>query len=159
MKTIDEWFSQYAESHQNQTNKAIHWVCVPLIFWSVMALLWSIPVPEVFIEPGLNWMYIALMGALGWYMFLAPPLAVGMLLICYGFIYLISFVEKVLDESGLLPLWGLALLVFIVAWIGQFIGHKVEGKKPSFLTDLTFLLIGPIWLLHFIYKKIGIRYQ
>ena len=50
------------------------------------------------------------------------------------------------------------LLIFAAAWIGQFIGHKIEGKKPSFLEDVQYLMIGPAWLLHFIFKKIGVRY-
>jgi uncharacterized membrane protein YGL010W len=54
--------------------------------------------------------------------------------------------------------WIIFLAIFVIAWIGQFIGHKIEGKKPSFLEDVKFLLIGPIWLLHFICKKIGLKY-
>ena len=46
----------------------------------------------------------------------------------------------------------------MLAWIGQFIGHKIEGEKPSFFEDLQFLLIGPAWLLGAIYQKLGIRY-
>ena len=49
------------------------------------------------------------------------------------------------------------LSIFIIAWIGQFIGHKIEGKKPAFFKDLQFLLIGPLWLLSFIYKKLNIK--
>ena len=53
-------------------------------------------------------------------------------------------------------LWKISLSIFIIAWIGQFIGHKIEGMKPSFLKDIQFLLIGPAWLLSFIYKKLNI---
>jgi len=54
--------------------------------------------------------------------------------------------------------WQVCLGLFVLAWIGQFIGHKIEGKKPSFFKDVVFLLIGPAWLLHFIYKKLDIAY-
>jgi uncharacterized membrane protein YGL010W len=54
--------------------------------------------------------------------------------------------------------WKICLVLFVLAWIGQFVGHKIEGKKPSFFQDVVFLLIGPAWLLHFIYKKAGQRY-
>jgi len=54
--------------------------------------------------------------------------------------------------------WIVFLSVFIITWILQFVGHQIEGKKPSFLKDLHFLLIGPIWLLSFILKKAGIAY-
>ena len=56
------------------------------------------------------------------------------------------------------PVWQICLVVFIAAWIGQFIGHKIEGKKPSFLKDIVFLLIGPAWLLSKIYRKVGLKY-
>ena len=50
---------------------------------------------------------------------------------------------------------GSAIGVFVVAWIAQFVGHKIEGRKPSFLTDLTYLLIGPAWVLAKLYRKLG----
>ncbi|WP_291074819.1 MULTISPECIES: Mpo1-like protein [unclassified Empedobacter] len=54
--------------------------------------------------------------------------------------------------------WLVYLVVFIITWLLQFVGHKIEGKKPSFLKDLQFLLVGPIWLLGFILRKVGIKY-
>src|SRR5690606_19838696 len=63
-----------------------------------------------------------------------------------------------LEASLQTPLWIVCLIIFVLAWIGQFYGHKVEGKKPSFLKDIQFLLIGPAWLMHFIFKKLGIPY-
>jgi uncharacterized membrane protein YGL010W len=72
-------------------------------------------------------------------------------LVCLYGIRLISLVDVA-------PLWLVCVIIFVVAWIGQFYGHKVEGKKPSFLKDIQFLLIGPAWLMHFIYRKLGIPY-
>ena len=45
MKTINQWLVEYGESHQNPTNKTVHWVCVPLIFFSIIGLLYSIKLP------------------------------------------------------------------------------------------------------------------
>ena len=81
-------------------------------------------------------------------------MAVGMFII--GFTLLAG--NAYIDTNFKTPLWKTSLMIFIVAWIGQFIGHKIEGKKPSFLQDLQFLLIGPAWLLSFIYNKFGIKY-
>jgi uncharacterized membrane protein YGL010W len=69
--------------------------------------------------------------------------------------YLIVKIEM---TYGIPMLRWICLGVFVLAWIFQFVGHKIEGKKPSFLDDVKFLLIGPIWLLHFIFKKLGIPY-
>ena len=61
-----------------------------------------------------------------------------------------------LNQTGLKL--EISLSLFLIAWIGQFIGHKIEGAKPSFFDDIKFLLIGPAWLIAFIYQKIGIKY-
>ena len=160
MKSIEQWIEEYGESHQNSTNKAIHWICVPLIMLSLLALISMIPFPindiTLFSINGekvlLNWTTIFLLFAVIFYLRLSISIAVGMLLIAIGMIASINWIE-LFDST----IWRLSLSIFIVAWIGQFIGHKIEGKKPSFFEDLQFLLIGPAWLLSFIYKKIGIR--
>ena len=70
----------------------------------------------------------------------------------------ILFGNLLVENYFATPLWRISLYIFVIAWIGQFIGHKIEGKKPSFFQDLQFLLIGPAWLLSFFYNKIGIKY-
>ncbi|MDX1442231.1 MAG: Mpo1-like protein [Gammaproteobacteria bacterium] len=155
MKTADEWFAKYGESHQHPTNKLIHWICVPAIVFSLIGLLWSIPRPEFFagISPWLNWgtLFIAL--AMVYYAVLSLPLALGMIVVSGVVIWGNAWLAQL--ET---PLWQVALAIFVVAWIGQFIGHRIEGKKPSFFEDIQFLLIGPIWLLGFIYRKAGLPY-
>ncbi len=134
-KTPDQWFEEYGESHQNPTNKLLHWFCVPAITASLLGLLWSIPTP-VFAEQQLllNWatMFIALV--LVYYLWLSIPLAIGMLLVTSGIVGLICLHQEYLS----LQLWQTSLGIFVVAWIGQFIGHQLEGKKPSFFQDVPF---------------------
>ena len=141
MRKVDEFFSRYAESHQNPTNKAIHWVCVPLIAWSVLALIWAwSPVAA----------YVFIAAALVFYLWLSPAIAIGMLGVTAVLVY-----PMTLLGSHVLTV---AIIVFVVAWIGQFIGHKIEGRKPSFFDDIKFLLVGPAWLLSFVYRRVGIAY-
>lgn len=141
---------EYSESHQNGTNKAIHWICVPLIFWAIIALIYSIPnalLKESFGNHFLaNWAVIALIPIMSYYFSLSKTIALGMLI----FISICLFISEIILQNSAFPLWGIALIVFFISWIGQFYGHKVEGKKPSFLKDIQFLLIGPAWLMHFI---------
>ena len=154
-KSADQWFSEYGESHQNATNKLLHWICVPTIVASLIALVWSIPQPTAMQSIAyLNWATLLIAAAMVFYFRLSIPLAVGML----AFIAVLLLVIARLDQLGEPPLWQIALAVFVLAWIGQFIGHKIEGKKPSFFQDIQFLLIGPIWLLAFIYRRLGIPY-
>jgi len=159
MRKIDQLLAEYGESHQDSTNKTIHWICVPLIFLSVVGLIASIPssmVQSVLGEdnPYANWAAIVLILVLIYYVSLSIPLSVGMML--FGALCL--FIVNLIVRLNVAPLWVVSLVIFFVAWVGQFYGHKVEGKKPSFLKDIQFLLIGPAWLMHFIYKRVGIPY-
>ena len=153
---VQRLLDEYGESHQNPTNKLVHWLCVPLIMFSILGLLWSVPVPQAMqnISPWLNWATLVMVMALAYYVRLSGRLAVGMVVV-WG---LMAAVLRLVAAEAVLPMWAICLLVFVLAWVGQFWGHKVEGKKPSFLKDLQFLLIGPLWLLHFIYRQLGWRY-
>lgn len=156
MATLASLLSEYGESHQNPTNKLVHWVCVPLIMFSLLGLLWSLPFPAALRELSawLNWGTLVMALALLYYLRLSPALALGMVLVWA----LMAAGLRLVESSVPFPLWAVCLLIFALAWAGQFWGHKVEGKKPSFLKDLQFLLIGPLWLLHFVYQKLGWSY-
>jgi len=159
MKTVQQWFDEYGESHQNHTNKLIHWICVPLIFFSLVGLLSEIPAEGLNASFAPGWQpyvhagTLAIVIALLFYLRLSPLLALGMIVITGIMLYAIKWMN--IQE---LPVGWISLTVFVLAWIGQFIGHKIEGKKPSFFKDVQFLLIGPIWLLGFMYRSIGLRY-
>ncbi|RIW13662.1 DUF962 domain-containing protein [Algoriphagus lacus] len=159
MRKIDLLLEEYGESHQNHTNKLIHWFCVPAIFFSVVGLIFSIPsgiLPDVlpFLSNFANWATIALLLVLIYYVSLSPPLTLGMLFFSALCLALANFLNIAFPGK----LWLISLGIFVVAWIIQFYGHKIEGKKPSFFKDVQFLMIGPAWLMHFIYKKIGVAY-
>ena len=155
MKSIDNWLDEYGQSHRHPGNKTIHWICVPLIVWSLMAILWSLPFPDLGFLPPLmaNWAVQVSIAAVAYYFVISRNLALGMLLVFAFGLAITAWMDR-LDP----PLWAIALAVFIAAWIGQFIGHRIEGHKPSFLVDLQFLLIGPLWLLSSVYRRLGIPY-
>ena len=159
MRKIDVLLAEYGLSHQNPTNKTIHWICVPAIFFSIVGLIFSLPQgPLVALEPIIgsfaNWATLVLAMVLVYYATLSPPLALGMFLfsaVCLALANLINIISPA-------PLWAVSLVIFALAWAFQFYGHKIEGKKPSFIKDIQFLLIGPAWLMHFIYKRFGFAY-
>ncbi len=155
MARIDELLAEYAESHQHPVNKQLHWICVPLIVWSLLGVLWSIAVPEFFhASPWpLNWAVIVVAMSMIYYLQVSPKLSVGILPVFLVMLVLIHYI----DQTGI-RVWLLSIIVFIIAWIGQFIGHDIEGKRPSFFKDVQFLLIGPLWLLAFVYRRLNIRY-
>ena len=152
MRKIDKLLSEYGESHQNETNKLIHWICVPSIFFSITGLLYSIKLPFTVGGIHVNVAMIVLLLIILYYFALSKTLWIGLAIfaaICLAVCYLV-------ERVNVLPLWLFCVIVFVLAWTGQFYGHGVEGKKPSFFKDLQFLLIGPAWLMSFIYKKLGI---
>lgn len=152
-RSMQQWFDEYGESHRNPTNKAIHWICVPTIYFTVVALLWSIPTPSFSPVPHV-WAFLATGLTVLFYARISLPITLGMLL-WSGFCLWLC---HVLERNAPWPLWAIAVTLFALAWIGQFYGHKVEGKKPSFLKDLQFLMIGPAWLMGFIYRRFGLAY-
>ena len=153
-RPIDHWFAHYSGDHRNAVNQRIHVIAVPLILWSVIALLWCIPVPGTLFRAGL-WAALAMFGAWMFYYRASRAIGFGMLVVFVAMAWLTRWLEALL---GLQNLLYLAIAVFVLAWIAQFIGHKIEGKKPSFLTDLTYLLIGPVWVLSKFYRKMGWKY-
>ena len=141
MRKVDQLFERYGESHRNPANKALHWICVPLITWSVIAALWAG-------SPLAAYAGIAL--AIAFYAWLSPSLALGMLVVAALMVYPLTLLATHVLVT--------AVVVFVLAWIGQFIGHRIEGRKPSFFEDVKFLLVGPAWLLGFVYRRLGIAY-
>lgn len=152
MRRIDELLTSYSNDHQNAINQRVHLICVPLIVWTVTAFLWCIPVPTRFLLPGF-WFAFVLFFTWMYYWRLSKSLALGAAIgfTVFGFINVL-----IIEKFGINGLFRSVIVVFVLAWIGQFIGHKWEGKKPSFFTDLVYLLIGPLWTLSKLYKRVGI---
>ena len=141
-RAIDVLLAQYGESHRHPTNELIHVVCVPVIVFTLLGILWSIhPVVAV----------AACLAALWYYLKLSRPFALGMLLMSAAMLAVLAL----MPPMTVLPL---SIAIFVVAWIGQFIGHQIEGRKPSFLDDLRFLLIGPLFVLGFLYRRLNLAY-
>lgn len=146
MKTMNDWLSEYAETHQNKTNRAIHLICVPAILFSVVGMLWCIPqgflLDIPYVSPILNWSHVVCALALIFY----ARIGIKPFEIMFFTFAVINLILICLQPYVNL-LW-LNIIIFVVAWIGQFYGHHVEGKKPSFFQDLQFLLIGPLWVFY-----------
>ncbi|MEH0665136.1 DUF962 domain-containing protein [Vibrio scophthalmi] len=140
MKNLTQWLAAYGESHQNPINQKIHKVAVPGIFLSVVGLIWSLPSLELY-GLRLNWVWVAALPVMMFYFRLSLSVFImmlGFLLACIALIWSLEIMRA--------PVLLVSIALFAVLWIAQFIGHKIEGKKPSFFEDIQFLLIGPIWV-------------
>jgi uncharacterized membrane protein YGL010W len=149
MRTLEQWFDEYAVSHQNTTNKAIHYICVPAIFFSVIGMLMCVGINILHLNIPIleNLAFLILIFVLGFYYRISIQMALKMTcfsMICLALNYYIS---------NYISLFIFSISLFVVAWIGQFYGHKIEGKKPSFIDDLQFLMIGPAWVIENLFSK------
>lgn len=154
-RRIDRYLRAYGADHQNPTNQMIHWVAVPVIFWCVVAFLTAIPFPHALkIVPGLDWAVLGAILTFIFYLRLSWPLAVAMGVFMAACIAIAHWVAA----ASSTPLWLIAAVLFAAAWVLQFIGHKIEGRRPSFFNDVRFLLIGPAWLMSFVFRALGLRY-
>ena len=136
-QSMQQLLDEYASSHQNKTNKLIHYIAVPIIFWTITAMLWVVKIPYAENLAVVSTVLISL-----YYISKDLTIAIQMILISILCLLLNSWLEN----QGL-PLLYIAIGLFVVAWIFQFVGHNIEGKKPSFFKDLQFLLIGPAWIV------------
>ena len=141
-RKVDQMLTRYAESHRHPKNEMIHFICVPVIMWTVLALLWSL-------HPTLALAMTVI--ALLYYFSLSIGFAIGMSLMAAAMLVILW----ALPQHMILQV---ALIAFVIAWIFQFIGHKIEGKKPSFFEDLRFLLIGPLFVISFLYRRWKLPY-
>jgi uncharacterized membrane protein YGL010W len=141
-RQIETLLAKYSESHLNHTNEIIHFICVPAIVFSLLGLIWA--------AHPLAALAVSLI-SLVYYCTLSVPFAIGMLVMSGAMLWILSL----LPQGMVLQI---SIAIFVVAWIGQFIGHKIEGKKPSFFEDLRFLLIGPLFVLGFLYRRLRISY-
>jgi uncharacterized membrane protein YGL010W len=151
MKTPAQWFALYAVSHQNKLNKKIHFVCVPVIYYSIIGLLLEIPTQilektwQIKLPILENWAAIVALIVLLFYLQLSLKIFIRMFLFTALCMALNQWIDSFANNLHV------SIALFVVSWIGQFYGHKIEGRKPSFLEDLQFLLIGPAWVLEKIF--------
>ncbi|MFQ3208337.1 MAG: YGL010W-like membrane protein [Glaciecola sp.] len=153
MREVERLINKYGESHTNKTNIMIHAVAVPAIYFVTIGLLWSIPVPEFMQAMKITFAHVLAIPTLYYYFKLSGPIGAAMTLLtlaAFGVIKLLIMFH--------LSVWMFSLGLFVVMWVLQFIGHHVEGKKPSFFEDLRYLLIGPAWWWVHWLKRMNISY-
>lgn len=159
-KELTDWLEEYSLSHQNPVNILIHKICVPIIALTLVGMLWSLPIVPKTVrntisvgQVGLFNPSLILAPILAFYWTLSTPMAIAM-----AILFLFVMIALIIMEQNHVRIFRLSLIVFVIAWIGQFVGHEIEGKKPAFFKDLQFLLIGPLWTLASAFRWLGIDY-
>lgn len=156
MRTQKQFLNEYQESHQNPVNSWIHIFCVPAIFFSTLGLLWLVPMGRwLGLSPdAAPWINAATVGALPAAYFYLRLSARSLAMMTLWFAASVAGILAI-QAAGLSLLW-LSVAVWVIAWIVQVYGHYVEGAKPSFADDVIFLLIGPLFVMDKLYRKLGV---
>lgn len=141
-RRVDQLLAHYGESHRNPTNEAIHFVAIPLIMVSLVGLMYAA-------HPWVA--YAFLLGSMVYYLRIGSWVFVVTMAVVS--VLMVAIVQSL--GSWLLPV---SAAVFVLAWIAQFVGHKIEGRKPSFFEDLQYLYVGPLFVLARLFNKLGVRY-
>jgi uncharacterized membrane protein YGL010W len=142
-RRVDQLLAHYGESHTHPTNEIIHFTAIPLIMLSLVGMIYAA-------HP---WAAYAFMAAsMVYYMRLSAVFLIAMALVTAAMLLLI----RAMDSAGILL--NTSIAIFVAAWIFQFIGHKLEGKKPSFFEDIQYLWVGPLFVLSKLFLKLGIRW-
>jgi len=141
MRRVDELLAHYAQSHRNPANERIHFVAIPLILVSLLGLLTAI-------HPWLAYAFVA--ASMIYYARLSLVFLVAMAIVSAAGLAAVQAMG-----SRVLPL---SLAIFVAAWIAQFVGHRLEGKKPSFFEDLQYLWVGPLFVLGKLLGKLGVSW-
>ena len=140
-RRIDELLAHYGESHQNPGNEVIHFIAIPLIMISLVGMLFAL-------HPYVAYAFVA--ASLVYYARLSVVFLASMALIS-----LVGIAVVFVMGRQVLPI---SVGIFVGAWIMQFIGHKMEGKKPSFFEDIQYLWVGPLFVLSKLFIKLGVRW-
>ena len=152
MRQIDKLLDQYGESHQHTTNILIHGIAVPSIFFVTVGLIYAIPVPAGMAAYQITFAHLIAVPMLIYYFVLSFTIGVAMTLLT-----VVVFAGIAGLEAVGISVWQFSLVLFVIMWILQFVGHKIEGKKPSFFEDLRFLLVGPAWWWNHFFKRMNIK--
>jgi len=140
-RRVDQLLAHYSESHRHPTNELIHYTAIPLIMLSLVGLLYAL-------HPYVAYLFIA--ASMVYYVRLSWVFFITMLA---GSALVLALVYAMGEQRV-----AICASIFVVAWIFQFIGHKVEGKKPSFFEDIQYLWVGPLFVLSRLFTKLGIRW-
>jgi uncharacterized membrane protein YGL010W len=151
--SLGNWLYRYDSDHRHPINRSLQWICVPLILWSVLAMLWTIPVPESLLHPG-AWSVFAIVLAFTWYWKHSHRLGAALLIAMALFAFSCHVLFQYVAASFLL---ALGIAAFALAFLGQCVGYALERRRPGFSSYLAYLLVGPAWLMDKLLGRLGIK--
>ncbi|MEC3881000.1 hypothetical protein [Parapedobacter sp. 10938] len=162
-RPVDQYFDTFNRQYQHPVNRAIQWIAIPAFAFGVLGLVWMIPFPEIAFlkkhgyDTFVNWGSFFIAGVVYYYLRLAPTLSYAMLLTIGLFSFFIVQLEYV-EQAGGPAVWSVCACLLMASLLALYLGKNMEKVAVPFRSFLKLLLVGPIWLWHFVFKKLNIPY-
>lgn len=162
-RKVDVYFETFDREYRHPLNRLIQYMALPLFSFAVLGLVWMIPFPEIAFlkkygyDTFLNWGSFFIAGVVYYYLRLAPTLSYAMLLTIGVFSFFIVQLEYA-EQKGGLPVWLVCVILLSISLGALFLGKSLERITIPFRRFLLLLALGPIWLWHFVFKRLNIPY-
>ena len=150
---IKSQLSFYKSYHNNNINKAIHFICIPMIIISIMLFMSKIYVVNEFYNSKTDFInFIIVIYVISYSKDFG--LLIGFIMTIYFMI--LKFISNIsILNNDLVGVNNMSTYLFISGWIFQFIGHYIEGKKPALFTSITQAYYqAPLFSIEFIFPKL-----
>ncbi|MFC3199782.1 hypothetical protein ACFOET_19345 [Parapedobacter deserti] len=162
-RKVDVHFAALNQHYRHPANRVIQYMALPVFFFAVLGLVWMIPFPEIAFlkargyDTFLNWGSFFIAGFVYYYLRLAPTLSYAVLLTVGLFAFFIVQLEYI-EQAGGPAVWLVCAILLLVALAALAVGKRMERYPVSMRSFLRLLALGPIWLWHFVFKRLNIPY-
>jgi len=162
-REVDVYFETFDRQFQHPVNRVIQYLAIPVFSFAVLGLVWMIPFPEIgFLKRNgydtfLNWGSFFIAGLIYYYLRLATTLSYAVLLTVGVFSFFIVRLEYV-EQAGGPAVWAVCAMLLLISFLVLYLGKRMEQTPVPFSGFLRMLALGPIWLWHFVFKKLNIPY-
>ena len=162
-REVDVYFETLNRQSEHPVNRVLQYIGIPVFSFAVLGLVWLIPFPEIgFLKRNgfdtfLNWGSFFIAGVIYYYLRLATTLSYAMLLTIGVFSFFIVQLEYV-EQAGGPAVWVVCSLLLLISFLVLYLGKRMERNPVPFGAFLRMLALGPIWLWHFVFKKLNIPY-
>ena len=163
LRRVDRYFAEFEAMSQHPGNRALQYLFIPLFSFGLLGLIWMIPFPEIaFLKKHgyhifLNWGSFFIAFVVYYYLRLAPTLSYAVLFSIGIMSFLIVQLEYV-ERDGGPAVWQVCGLFMVLPFLILWLGSRAESRPVSLRGFLKMLLHGPIWLWHFVFRKLRIPF-
>ncbi len=159
-RTLDFFLDHYDQKYPTPNGRIIQGICALVASFSILDISWALPFPHIgFLgqyNSYFNWASFVIAISIYYYSTLSPLLSYLMLFLALVFTYLISVIEKQFPDQSRMAIFFMLILLLSLLLHYQ---HVKRISKHNFVPiDLSFIWIGPIWVLSLLLRRFRIKF-